>query len=89
MLPVSVWDRIDCSKCPDRDACDRVPYDCPAENPPMKYPKFIKTFDGYIGAYRYSDNIGPVYAFPGGMRYPDRWELEHGSENREELEGPA
>lgn len=87
MLPISTWDRIDCSKCPDRDACDQIPYDCPAENPPMKYPKYIRAFDGSIGAYAYSDDIGPVYRFQGGMRYADRWELENGRENREELEG--
>lgn len=87
MLPMSVWHRIDCSKCPDRDACDQVPYDCPADNPPMKFPKYISTSDGYIGTFQRLDpGEFPVYRFPGGDRIADEWELSHGSDDRSEIE---
>lgn len=52
----------------------------------MEYPKYIKSRDGYIGVrldIRF-DGI-PVYRFEGGMRMADNWELEHGSDNREDL----
>lgn len=52
----------------------------------MKFPKYIITADGYIGTHIYTDDIGPVYRFPGGMRYPDSWELANGSDNRADLE---
>lgn len=52
----------------------------------MKIPKYIKTADGYIGRYIYTDKVGPVYRFPAGERYADRWELENGSDNRADLE---
>lgn len=52
----------------------------------MKIPKYIKTADGYIGRYIYTDKVGPVYRFPTGERYADRWELENGSDNRADLE---
>lgn len=52
----------------------------------MKYPKYIKTADGYIGTFQYLDfGEFPVYRFEGGDRIADNWELEHGSDNREDL----
>ena len=51
-----------------------------------KYPKYIKTFDGYIGTFQYLEyGEFPVYRFEGGDRIADNWELEHGSDNREDL----
>ena len=51
-----------------------------------KYPKYIKTSDGYIGTFAYLDfGFFPVYRFPGGCRLADDYELEHGSDNLEEL----
>lgn len=45
-----------------------------------KYPKYVKTFDGYIGVFKYLDfGEFPVYRFPGGERIADDWELEHGT----------
>lgn len=52
----------------------------------MKYPKYVKTFDGYIGTFQYLDfGEFPVYRFPGGDHIADRWEIENGSDNREDL----
>ena len=51
----------------------------------MKVPKYVKTFDGYIGVYLYTDEIGHAYRFPGGERYADKWELENGSDDRASL----
>ena len=53
-----------------------------------KYPYFIKTTDGYIGRFLRLDWSGdPLYQFDGGnYRNADRWELEHGSDDRAELE---
>lgn len=52
----------------------------------MKYPKYIKTSDGYIGTFQYLDfGEFPVYRFEGGDRIADNWELANGSDNREEL----
>ena len=51
----------------------------------MKTPKYVKTFDGYIGRYLFTDDIGHVYRFPGGDRYADSWELENGSDDRDSL----
>lgn len=51
-----------------------------------KFPKYVKTHDGYIGVFSYLDfGEFPVYKFHGGERIADQWELEHGSDNREEL----
>ena len=52
-----------------------------------KYPKYIKTYDGkYIGTFQYLEyGEFPVYRFEGGIRYADKWELEHGSDNIEDL----
>lgn len=52
----------------------------------MKIPKYVKTFDGYIGVLVEVDGIGPLYRFPGGVRYSDQWEIENGSDNRADLE---
>ena len=52
----------------------------------MEYPKYIKSRDGYIGTFVYTDfNEFPVYRFEGGDRAADEWELENGSDNREDL----
>lgn len=55
----------------------------------MKYPKYVKTYSGgYIGTFQYLDfGEFPVYRFPGGDRIADNWEIEHGSDNRDDLEG--
>lgn len=51
-----------------------------------KYPKYVKTFDGYIGVFQYLDfNEFPVYRFPGGDRVADDIEIKHGSNNKEDL----
>lgn len=51
-----------------------------------KCPKYVKTADGYIGVFQYFDfGKFPVYRFEGGERIADSWELEHGSDNREDL----
>ena len=55
----------------------------------MKYPKYIKTFDGYIGTFQYLEfGEFPVYRFEGGDRIADNWELANGSDNRAELVEP-
>lgn len=52
----------------------------------MKYPKYVKTYDGYIGTFQYLDfGEFPVYRFPGGDRIADRWEIENGSDDRNDL----
>jgi hypothetical protein len=52
----------------------------------MKYPKYIKTSDGYIGTFQYLEfGEFPVYRFEGGDRVADNWELANGSDNREDL----
>lgn len=49
------------------------------------YPKYIKT-DGYIGVFSYLDfGEFPVYRFLGGERIADSWEIEHGSDSKEDL----
>ena len=56
----------------------------------MKYPKYVKTFDGYVGTFSGIDagEYGefPLYRFPGGVRVADNWELRHGRDSIEELE---
>lgn len=50
------------------------------------YPKYIKSYDGYIGHFAYFDfGEFPIYRFIGGCRLADHWELEHGSDDRETL----
>lgn len=52
----------------------------------MKYPKYIKTYDGYIGTFSYLDfGEFPVYRFKNGERIADDWEIAHGSDNKEDL----
>lgn len=51
-----------------------------------KFPKSIKTADGYIGIFvclGYGEF--PVYRFPSGNRIADNWELENGSDNMDDL----
>ena len=44
----------------------------------MKYPKYIKTYDGYIGTFSYLDfGEFPVYRFKNGERIADDWEDEY------------
>jgi hypothetical protein len=51
-----------------------------------RYPKYIKSADGYIGVFkRLAYGEFPVYRFPGGERIADNWEIENGSDNREDL----
>ena len=51
-----------------------------------KYPKYVKTYDGYIGVFQYLDfGEFPVYRFPGGSRVADDLEVENGSDDRESL----
>ena len=53
----------------------------------MKFPKYVKTADGYIGTFSYLDfGEFPVYRFPGGERIADDYEIKNGSDNRKELE---
>jgi hypothetical protein len=50
-----------------------------------KFPKYIEA-DGYIGVFQYLDfGEFPVYRFPGGDRVACGLEIEHGSDNREDL----
>jgi len=52
-----------------------------------KYPKYVKTYDGYIGVFQYLEyGEFPVYQFPGGCRIADQYELDNGSDNRADLE---
>ena len=52
-----------------------------------KFPKYVRTYDGYIGTFQYLDfGEFPVYRFPGGDRIADDWEIEHGSDDRKALE---
>lgn len=51
-----------------------------------KYPKYVKTYDGFIGVFRYMDfREFPVYRFPGGERIADDFEIESGSDDKEAL----
>ncbi len=60
--------------------------ECKRLNNESKFPKYVKTDDGYIGTFQYLDfGEFPVYRFPGGERVADDLELQHGSNNREEL----
>lgn len=50
------------------------------------YPMYVKTSDGYIGTFKrleYGEVL--VYRFEGGERVVDNWEIENGSDNREDL----
>jgi hypothetical protein len=50
------------------------------------FPKYVKTADGYIGTFCELDFAGdPIYRFPGGERNADKWEIENGSDNKEDL----
>ena len=50
------------------------------------YPMYVKTRDGYIGTFkRLEYGEFPVYVFDGGERMADNWEIEHGSDNRDDL----
>lgn len=69
------WSRIDCKACKERAACDQVPYDCPLDEPPHKYPRIIKE-SGYTAYFMEIQPLGdglemPVYRFPGGPRCVD------------------
>lgn len=69
------WSRIDCKACKERAACDQVPYDCPLDEPPLKYPRIIKE-SGYTAYFMEIQPLGdglelPIYRFPGGSRCVD------------------
>lgn len=50
------------------------------------YPMYVKTSDGYIGIFkRLEYGEFPVYRFEGGEKMADNWEIENGSDNREDL----
>lgn len=50
------------------------------------YPKYVITTDGYIGTFQHLEyQEFPVYRFPGGDRIADNYEVETGSDNRDEL----
>lgn len=52
----------------------------------MNIPMYVKTRDGHIGTFLgWRFGPMPVYRFPGGDRVADNWEIEHGSNNREDL----
>ena len=52
----------------------------------MKYPKYVRTYDGYIGTFQYLDfGMFPVYRFDGGSRIADDLEIENGSDNKYDL----
>ena len=52
----------------------------------MNYPKYVTTFDGYIGTFQYLEyGEFPVYRFEGGDRIADNWELANGSDDRQDL----
>ena len=52
-----------------------------------KFPKYVKTYDGYIGVFTHLEyGEFPCYRFPGGERCADNWELANGGDSREELE---
>lgn len=92
------WENFDERKpCYDiqRDAWGYIDYEKPLTEQQAKnyelvkqlYPKYIKTTDGYIGTFQYLDfGEFPVYRFPGGDQIADGWEIEHGSNDRKELE---
>lgn len=66
---------IDCKACKERAACDQVPYDCPLDEPPLKYPRIIKE-SGYTAYFMEIQPLGdglelPIYRFPGGSRCVD------------------
>lgn len=50
------------------------------------YPKYVRTYDGYIGVFAYFDfGEFPVYRLDGGVSLGERWELEHCGDNREKI----
>ena len=52
-----------------------------------QFPKYIKTFDGYVGVFKGLDfGEFPIYKFEGGERIADDYELEHGADTLEELD---
>ena len=52
----------------------------------MKFPKYVKTADGYIGTFRGLEfGEFPVYRFEGGERVADNWEIENGSDDINDL----
>ena len=49
----------------------------------MNYPKYVRTFDGYVGTFQGLDfGEFPVYRFPGGDRIADEWEIANGRDDR-------
>lgn len=55
-----------------------------------KFPKYVKSFDGYIGVFSYLDfDEFPVYRFEGGERYADGWEIANGCDDYQEMKNKA
>lgn len=51
-----------------------------------KFPKYVKTTDGYIGTFkRLEYGEFPVYRFEGGERIADDQEIMNGSDKIEDL----
>lgn len=51
-----------------------------------KYPKYIKTYDGYIGVFAWLDfGKVPAYRFDSGVRIACDVEIRNGSDNKEDL----
>lgn len=51
-----------------------------------KFPKYIKSYDGYIGVFSYLDfGEFPVYRFDGGERIADRLEIQNGCDDYQEM----
>lgn len=51
-----------------------------------KFPKYVRSFDGYLGTFRYLDfGEFPVYRFDGGERIADEFEIKNGSDDKEEI----
>lgn len=51
-----------------------------------KYPKYIKTVDGFIGTFKCLDfGKFPIYRFDGGERMADNWEVENGKDDYNEI----
>lgn len=51
-----------------------------------KFPKYIKSYDGYIGVFNYLDfGEFQVYRFDGGERIADRLEIQNGCDDYQEM----
>ena len=54
------------------------------------YPKYIMTYDGYIGTFSHLEyGEFPTYRIEGQLRIADNWEVENGADTIEELKKKA